>query len=455
MEAELAALRKLAEALADRQESLIQQTKGLEEGESTEARETESVQRRLAGDTDTLTEQVADAAEHAQEVSRQLAGSLDSLTAQLMGADPSGQMRQAASALKRGSPSAAGQPQHGALETLRNAAALLAEMEAQLTGELRSQLTRAAAELVRDCLHVSQRQEELLGATERLAGSGTPDLLRDKQRISPLRRRQDLLASAVQNLARRLTDLARQTPLVDPSFGRDMAAIANSMSQASRELEGAALSQAWERQRASLADLNEAAQRLLELGDKMSQASAQMALSEYLKRLQALAQRQQGLNAQTEQAAQGGQRPSADGMPSLAGLAAEQALIRAALEQMMRAAGGEAKQVADQLGGTPGEMEKVEGDLKAGRLTKETRERQTNILQRMLDAQRSLYTKSPERSQRKAEHARRYQPAPSPPPLSPSLLRAPSIKAPQASSGDALPAGFEDLVREYYRRLGQ
>jgi len=419
LEAELAQLRKLAEALAKRQEGLIERTETMPEGKSAEAREAESKQRRLARDTEPLVEKIARAAEHAQ------------------------------------GPSAARQPQQSALAALRLAASQLAEAEAEMTRELRSQLTRAAAELVRDSLHLSQRQEELMSDVERLGQSRSTDLLRDKERIAPLRRRQETLSAAVGKLGRRLDDLARQTPLVDPSFGRDMQAIASDMSQASRELDGAALGEAWDYQQTSLANLNEAAQRLLELGDKMSQASAQMALSEYLKHLRALAQRQQGLNEQTEQRAEGGQKLSDSGPPSLAGLAMEQALIRAALQKLMQAAGRSGQEITDQLGGTPEEMEKVEDDLKGSRVTRETLQRQTRILQKMLDAQRSLYTKKPERSERKAEHAQQYQPPPSPPPLSPSLLHAPPVKAPEASSQETMPAGFEDFVREYFQRLGQ
>ena len=455
LEAELAQLRKLAEALADRQQKLGEQTRSLDEGKSPEARKSEKAQRRLARDTEPLTHAVARVAEHAQEISAQLAASLEALADELMRRDAPAQMRQAASALKRGSPSSAQAPQQAALETLRLAASRLAEAEAALTGELRAELTRAAAEMVRDALHLSQRQEELMADVDRLSESGARDLLRDKERISPLRRQQEMLASAVRRLADRLDALARRTPLVDPSFGREMRSIAGGMSQASRELDGAALANTWQHQRAALAGLNAAAQRLLELGDRMSQASAQMALSEYLKRLQALAQRQRGLNEQSQQAAGEDQRPGSDGRPSLAQLALEQAMIRAALQKLMQGAGSSGQQITDQLGGTPTEMEKVEDDLKAGRLRQDTLERQADILQRMLDAQRSLYTKSPERSERKAERPEAYELAPSPPPLAPSLLEAPPVADAPTSSQDSLPVGFEDLVREYFRRLGR
>jgi len=103
----------------------------------------------------------------------------------------------------------------------------------------------------------------------------------------------------------------------------------------------------------------------------------------------------------------------------------------------------------------PGEMEKVEGDLRSGRIRRETVERQERILEKMLEAQRSLYTKDQERSERKAERPNAFEPPPSPPPIAPSLLSRPSVQVERGRGSQALPRGYEELVREYYRRLGE
>ncbi len=99
-------------------------------------------------------------------------------------------------------------------------------------------------------------------------------------------------------------------------------------------------------------------------------------------------------------------------------------------------------------------MEEVEGALRQGRIERETLERQGHILEKMLDAQRSLYTRDPERAERQAERPAAYQPPPPPPALSSSLLRSPKVQLSPPATGGRLPVGFEEMVEAYFQRLG-
>jgi hypothetical protein len=444
LEAELQRLRKLAEELADRQQDLRD---AASEG-------AEADQRRLARDTEPLVERIAVAAEAAREVSPQLSRDLDALAGEMMRRDTPGEMRQAASALGRNRPAAAREPQQRALDALRMAASRLAEAEESLTADMRAEMTRAAAEMLRDTLHLSRGQEELAAETRRVSEGASRDLLRDKQRIGPVSRRQESLAESVERLGRRMDEMARSTPAMDPSFGREIAAVGHDMRQAAREIDGARLGLADAMQGELVARLNDAARRLLELGDQMSQMSAQSMLGEYMRQLEELANRQRGLNEQTGEAGDGQRQPGGRPGMGLPQLALEQAMIRAALERMVRGAQGAEMQAADQLGGVAGEMEKVEGDLRRGRIERETLERQGHILEKMLDAQRSLYTRDPERAERQAERPTAYQPPPPPPALSSSLLRSPKVRLSPPATGGRLPVGFEEMVEAYFQRLG-
>ncbi len=455
LEAELSQLRGKVEDLAKRQKELADQARSMGDGRDAASRRAEQEQRRLARDTEPLAEDVIAAAEKTRELSDDIARDLDALTSEIMRRDPQGDMREAAGALGRGKPSAADQPQQRALQTLRDVADRLAEAEDGLTGDMRAELMRAASETLRDTLYLSRGQEELMVDTRHLAEGAAQDLLRDKPRVQPLSRRQGALAGSVERLAERMDELARSTPVMDPSLSRDVAAIAHDMRQAAREIDGAELGPASSRQQESVARLNDAAERLLELSEALSQASAQSTLSEYMQRLSELAERQRQLNQQTGGASEGERQPGSQPGMGLPQLAYEQAMIRAALEQMMRGAGGESEQVADQLGGVPDEMGKVEGDLRDGRVGRETLQRQGQILQKMLDAQRSLYARDEERSERRAEQPKAFEPPPSPPVLSPSLMRAPEVRLSSPGAGGRLPAGFEDLVEAYYMRLGR
>jgi len=454
LEMALARLRRQAEDLLRRQEELTERTAELPAGRTSEARGAEREQRVLARDTQPLAAEVERAAEQAREVSGEPAARLGALSDRLMREDPAGQMRQAASALQRGSPSSAAEPQGSAERSLRSAASSLRELEEALAKDFTADARRALAHLLRDALSLSRSQEELDGDVLELGDERAADLFRDKSYTEPLRRRQNTLAEATRGLSERLLELAEQTPVVDPMLPPLARQIAEQMAQSSREIEGADLALAAGRGRQTVMALNEVARRLLELDDRLAKASAQMTLSEYMKQLQTLAQRQQGLNRRTGQAQAGRRQGQTPGM-SLSQMAYEQALIRKALEEMLRRGGEATKPVADQLGGVPGEMEKVEDELRSGRIERETVERQERILEKMLEAQRSLYTREQERSERKAERPQAWEPPPSPPPLSPSLLRAPTVSVEPGAGTERLPRGYEDLVREYFRVLGE
>jgi len=454
LEALVEQLRRRAEELAQRQEALGERTEGLPEGRSPEARQAERDQQALARDTEPLAGEIEQAVEVAREVAEDMAVQLGAIADRLLREDPAGSMRQAGSALQRGSPSAARDPQDQALHALRQAAASLAELSEQLASDFTADARRQIARMIRDALTLSAGQEDLGEDVGRLAALRSMDLVRDKRAVDPVRRRQSTLADGAGALAERMLALARQTPAMDPALAGATAAIAEEMAQAAREIEGADVGAATWRGRAAMAGLNEIARRLLELDDQLASSSAQSTLSDYMQRLQQLAQRQQGLNEQTGQAQSGRQPGEAPG-PNLSELALEQAMIREALEQMLRQGGEATQPVADQLGGVPEEMEQVEDEMRSGRIERETVERQERILERMLEAQRSLYTREQERSERQAERPTAWEPPPPPPALSPSLLRAPSVMVRPGAGAEALPRGYEELVREYFRALGE
>ncbi|MGC9318057.1 MAG: DUF4175 family protein [Armatimonadota bacterium] len=459
MEGLLERLRRLAEELAARQQELSRRTSELSQADG-DARATERSQRLLARDTEPLAAKVEGAVEQARELSDEVAAKLGAVADRLVREDPAGQMRRAASALSRGSPRDAAGPQQEAEASLRRAAGALSELEEQVKSEATEDARRQIAAMLRDALALSEQQEDVGEDVRRLSGLRRADLMRDKRPIDPVRRRQSRLAEATRRLAERMAQLAGQTPAMDPHLAAGTELIAEQMAQAAREIEGADLAAARQRGRDAMAGLNEVARRLLEVQDQLRQSSAQMALSQWMQRLQSLAQRQQGLNRQTGQAQQSGQsesgRPQAQpGGMSPSQLAFEQALIRAALEQMLKRGGRGTQPMADQLGGVPDEMEKVEGELRSGRIERKTVERQERILEKMLEAQRSLYTKQQERSERKAERPGEWEPPPSPPALSPSLMRAPSVSVQSGGGAGELPRGYEEMVREYFRALGE
>lgn len=447
-------LRRAAEELAKRQRELTASSARISEGRSAQAREAEHAQRLLARDTEPLADQVDAGLPIAREVSDEIAAKLGAIADRLRREDPAGDMRQAASALNRGSPSAAQQPQEKAERALEVAAAALKELEDQVASDFTAEARRKLAEMLRDTLWLSHQQQQIRADTRRLQSQSRTDLLRDKRPVEPLRRRQATLSRATDGLAQQMAELIRKTPAVDPALGRLTSDIAQQMEQVSRDIQGADVGAALSRSREAIIALNRLAEILLETSEDLSQQSAQSALSQYMEQLRQLSQRQQDLTERTAEAESGRAEGEMPGL-SPSQLAQEQAMIREALEQMMQRGAEAAGQIVDQLGGVPEEMEQVEDELKSGRIERETVERQEDILDRMLEAQRSLYQREEERPERKAERPGAWEAPPSPPALSPSLLRAPKLDVRRGQQTQRLPRGYEEMVRDYFRALGE
>ena len=127
-------------------------------------------------------------------------------------------------------------------------------------------------------------------------------------------------------------------------------------------------------------------------------------------------------------------------------------MIRQALEKLRKGKGGGT--LADQLGGVPGAMEKVEDALKGGKVSAETRQQQREILHKMLDAQRSLYSKQKESKERKAEAPKAYKPPKAPPVLRPDQTQPPRVDRQRRDTGTPeLPLDFEAVTREYLEKV--
>lgn len=460
LEAGLEVLRKYLEQLADRQAELAEQTRKLPEGRPAN-RET-GRQRELADQTDPVAAQVAKLAEEMLEESEQIASELRNAAAELKQQDPAGQMRRAAGALKSGSPNQAGGPQRKAEQALRDAAASMAGAAADLTAADRKAMSDAARRLTRDALAVSDAQEDLLADSRDLTARMRVDVAQSKPRLTELRRRQTAARKGAEGLARQMDSLSRLTPVVPPEFAGRARNLAEQMARAERRIEAGEMPEAMVEQGRTLRGMNDLARDLMDLSQRLGQASAQMALQEYMKRLEEMAQRQKALNQRTQQEGgqpmPGGDKPGSAGQQPVPGpgdlsqLAFEQALIRQALQKLLSGQGP--RNLVDQLGGTPAEMEKVEDALRGGKVDGETVERQREILHKMLDAQRSLYSKKKESKERQAEAPKPYKPAPKPPVLRPDQTRPPKSHRERREAGPRdLPLDFERVTREYLERL--
>jgi hypothetical protein len=410
------------------------------------ARDTADLQQRLAELADEIDQAARQAALRTQASAemRRLSDTREARRA----------MQAAAQQLREQRPGQALPRQTQALSALRQLVAGLKQRQAAALADARGTLPGRLQQMARDALYLSQQQEQLMERTQPLSRDGQQELLRRKRELESLAREQEAVARGAGELARGLGDLSRQTQAVRPSLAQRAETGGERAMQAARDIRGAAASRALAGQREAMRALNETAAELIQLALRAAGASQRMALEQYLKQLEAMTQSQQALNEQTAQQLGETGPPLIPGTGALQQLAAEQELIRGAMEKMLQqsAQDGESR-FGDQLGNVPGQMEDVENDLRQARADRKTLQTQGDILRKMLDAQRSLHTKE-QRPERKAEQAKPYVTPKSPPKLR-TPERADAEPQEAMMPPETLPLDFEVLVRDYFRWLGQ
>ncbi|MFQ6097584.1 MAG: hypothetical protein ACE5O2_07645, partial [Armatimonadota bacterium] len=449
---------RLAEQLVRREEQIRDDAAGLARKPPSErTRADESEMARTAGrqeqtrrDALHLLEEMKALSEDLREPNADLSERLGQIAQQAEAEGVERSMADAAKRLRKRDPAMAAVSADEALKSLRDLSARLSQAQADQLDAFRRRLTEAFRRFTRDALEMSRQQEDLINPTETLAHRDTRDVVAQKETLERLGRDQSATADAARAMAGQLDRLSKQTHAVDPTLARRAALIGEMAQQAARDIEGASPGEALRRQRRVMAALNQLAGDLMQAAQRAATASQSLALEQYIKQLEAMAQQQSGLNDQTQRmlGEHGELKP---GPGSLGQLALEQQIIRRALERLLQqsAAGG---RLRDQLGNVPAQMQDVEEDLEQVKADRETLKTQGEILRKMLDAKRALRTKS-ERPERKAVQAKPYETPPSPPELTEAQQR--KRPAPPVAPEGPLPLDFEDLVRRYFEDLAR
>lgn len=440
-EALLDAVQRSLEELAGRQQDVLDKTKQMREGDAAARREAER-QAQLARDTQPAAEQMKAAGEKVAAVDRDAAQRLQDMARELAKADPAGQMERAAQSLERGAPRDAEPPEQGALSALRRAAGQARNLREQAGGRQRREMQAQAAKAAAEALALAQEQGQAMEQTEPLARRGQ-QATQQKGKLDRMAGRQGAMADGAERVAQRLRDLSQKTPAAAPELAARMEAAAEAMREAGRRVQGGDGQGARDAQRRALGQLNQLAADMAALQQAMARGSARGDVADLLKRLEQMAEQQRDLNAQAQQAG--------DGSPVLSELGQEQAMLRAAMERMMRDGG---QQFSDKLGGVGQDMAQVAKDLDERRLSPDTQTRQRDILHKMLDAQRSMYTRDQESRERVAERPKTFKAAPSPPAVRSSEPPRLKLPAAQETARFGVPSEYEGAAAAYERRIG-
>lgn len=399
----------------------------------------------------------ADSAAAAAE--RALAARADSLAAGVQRAqDDLRAGRQSNKALDRPRDAAA-----RAGKAMRRAESRAAEGEAAEAGEAGEEAAAELADLPEDLLQqrdslAGQWRRETLAALDR-AMSEAAALAERQQRVaeelrrgeggSSTRSRQGSVEEGTQAVERQIRDAAGRNALVSPQLEGALSYAQRQMRAARQQLEqgtpntGAA---------AQLADqaldaLNATAHALARSRSAVAGSQSGSGMPEAIEQLARMAQAQQGVNQDANSMMPGlGQGEGM--MQQMRDLAARQRALAEQLERMRASgAGGGAEAMAQ-------EARELARRLEAGRLDRQTVERQERLYRRMLDAGRTLTGPEPDDEKERTSRTATADELHRPPPLAPGATGPGArVRYPTWEELRALSPTERRLVLEYFRLL--
>ncbi|MEL6616498.1 MAG: DUF4175 family protein, partial [Bacteroidota bacterium] len=308
-----------------------------------------------------------------------------------------------------------------------------------------------------DVLTLSSEQERLAGETSNTA-SRSPAL-------RPLARRQAELRTGLRNVADSLQSIARSVPQLGRKVTESADGALREMRGAVDELAEQRSGPAAARQRSAMTDLNELAVLLADVLSQMQNQQQQQGggggQGSPQQQMQQSGQQQQQLNQQIQQMLNetAGERLSRDAQTRMRQLAEQQEAIRRQLKNLLEggdggveSGGGLGEQERSALRRIEEQMSEAAEQLRRGRVDPQTLPRQQDILQRLLEAERSANEQGRE-EQREAETASGGQTAP-------PGLRPPTDRPADRVRRDlirALESGYtpdyQDLIKTYFDRL--
>lgn len=339
-------------------------------------------ERTIGTQTEDAEEQLSALAEQLRDIKASPSDDLQSLADAMQSDRLAERFNQLAERLRTGRKDDA---QHVEAQQLAERLDDIARQMAQTVEERRDQQLRDVAEKIdraaRDLLRLSMMQEDL--RTETTTSRATEQIARIGEAQVDLR-----VGTAM--VVDRVLTTAQETFIIPPDALKSLSQTMRSMQDATRAIEQNRADNARIYQQQAMTALNETVIALRQASENAKSSGSSTGVEQLLQQLEQMAQQQQQINDAMAQMQGQSQLTSGD-MEMLALMAAQQQ----ALSQMMQQLAGEISQYREILGrfdNLAGEMEEASREIAQGKVGQRLQDRQQRILQRLLDAQRSLST---------------------------------------------------------------
>lgn len=439
-----------AEDLAGREETLAEQAGETSEQDSAQREALAREQERAAQDAADLQRALEELQRRLEERGDSQQDALEQLMEEAGSSSLPQEMQQNAQQMRSGQMQPAQQQQQDMAQRLQQLSQQLGEMGAQMMQQQDQRSRAALRRALGQVLTLSHDQEDLRNQTARVG--------RDAPALQPLARRQGELGTGLDAVADTLRLLGREMPQMSRLVATHVGDARRDMTQSTESLVERRVPQAIDRQRAAMTRLNDLALLLSELMDQMEGGGGGGGgLQELMQQLQQTGGRQQQLNQQIQQMLNevAGERLDGDREGRAGQMAQQQERLLRQLEQTLQQPGNAEhldSQARSALQRALDQMEESARRLREGRLDRETVPRQEHILERLLEAERSVNQRG-EEERREGETGLRRPPSSAPPLPEVEQERARLRRDLLRSLDSGYAPDYQQLIRRYFELL--
>lgn len=305
----------------------------------------------------------------------------------------------------------------------------LSSIYRKMLDQRKSELAKEINKMKNDFLFLSFEEEQIP------ANSGLEAAFKQEALIKGAKSSTEDLSSAIKN-----------SPFISGDISEQANDALKHMESAKRSFESRKTAEGKTSQSQAMAKLNEIVVSLMNAEQALQASACASGMPELLQQLAQITKDQQALNQLCQSLFPFSMSQSSMG-EQLSELMEKQSVLGKALEEI---AGGLKGKTLGDMGDMAQDMEKIAKDMQAG-ITKDIVERQNKLLNHLLDAQKSIYTRKYSR-QRIAEPGENLQ---LPSPSEPDMLtkRGVSQKAIIEALKKEYPKEYEQLIRAYFKAL--
>ena len=439
---------KRTENLKEQQENLQEQTEKSNPSDQNEMNDLSKKQDEITKDLNKLEEEMKKLQEKMSEVSDMPMEEMEKLKQEFQQQQNQQLSEQTSSQLKQCQMQNANRKQQQLSSNMNQMNQMMQQLKNSMQQQNQMQTFTDMMKILDNIISLSKDQEDLKKEVENIDPNSSE--------LDQLAEKQNNLSNNLSRLMQEMAELSQKTFAISPEMGKSLGDAKKQMERAIESMKNRSGGQCQSQQGDAMKSLNESALMMKNSMEAMMQGGSQGGMMSLMQQLQQMSGQQMNLNNLTQmlqQMQQGGLTPQQQSQ--MQRLAQQQELIKKSLDQLNQEAkvSGQSKKLPVDLDEIAKKMQEVITDLHGEKLNDNLVQKQEHILNKLLDAQKSIN----ERDYEKQRESRSGQTVLRDSPQDLDLSKQSAQIKIRDELNKAVKEGYlrdyEDLIRKYYETL--